>query len=287
MPPNDPRSSNREPLRVVIATFVAFALVALFFATFAFGLSGLQEHRSQHQLYALFRGLLDPSSAVAPSIGGKITPGTPVALLNAAAAGLNNEVVVEGTTSDELLNGPGHLRSSPLPAQPGESIVVGRSATAGAPFDSITQLRKGDLITATTGQGTFRFTVIGQRVAGDPLPDLPASGALLTLVTSAGSSVFGGGHLVYIDAALDGTAVAAPSGRPTVVASAEIEGHNDPAAWPYVIAWSIALLVGAVSMLWLWSRWRLWRTWLVGAPVLVGLLWGLSNELVRLLPNVY
>jgi len=38
---------------------------------------------------------------------------------------------------------------------------------------------------------------------------------------------------------------------------------------------------------WLWSRWGILRAWVVGAPVLLALLWGLSNEAMRLLPNVY
>ena len=68
-----------------------------------------------------------------------------------ADAGLENVVVVEGTSSSDLLEGPGHLRDSPLPGQLGESIVMGKSATAGAPFGGIARLRKGDVINVTTG----------------------------------------------------------------------------------------------------------------------------------------
>jgi hypothetical protein len=37
----------------------------------------------------------------------------------------------------------------------------------------------------------------------------------------------------------------------------------------------------------LWSFWGLLRTWIVAAPVLLGILWALSDEAIRLLPNVY
>jgi sortase A len=262
----------------------------LFFGAFAFGLSGLQEQRSQHQLYASFRGLLDPSSEIAPSIGGRIAPGTPVALLNSPEAGLQSVVVVEGTSAGDLLEGPGHLPDSPLPGQPGESILAGRSTTAGAPFAGITHLFKGDVIAVTTGQGTFHFIVEDQRLAGDPLPAIPAGGAELTLVTSAGSGGLGRlepNHLVYVDAILRGKAVAAPPGRPVAVAAAESQGQNDPSARPFVVFWLLALLVASTAFVWLWLRWGRRQTWLVGAPVLLGILWGLSTEAMRLLPNAF
>jgi sortase A len=265
-----------------LATIMACSVVTLFFGAFAFGLSGLQVQRSQHQLYASFRQLLDPSSEVAPSIGGPIALGTPVALLNSPDAGLHNVVVVEGTTAGDLLEGPGHLPDSPLPGQFGESIVLGRSTTAGAPFGGITRLDKGDVIVVTTGQGTFRFIVEGERVAGDPLPEIPTGGALLTLVTSAGSGSLGRiapNHLVYVDAKLQGKAVA--------VAAAESQGQNDPSARPFVVFWLLALLVASTAFVWLWLRWGRRQTWLVGAPVLLGILWGLSTEAMRLLPNAF
>ncbi|MGA2529213.1 MAG: class E sortase [Acidimicrobiales bacterium] len=284
------RSPMPGPVVVTLVAIMAFSVVAIFFGAYAFGLSTLQEQRSQEQLYASFRGLLDPSSPVAPSIGGVITPGSPVALINSPVAGMHNVVVVEGTSSGDLLNGPGHLRDSPLPGQAGESILMGRSTTAGAPFAGITSLRKGDTITVTTGQGTFRFIVEGERLGGDRLPEIPTSGALLTLVTSAGSGWLGRlapTHLVYVDAELGGKAVAAPAGRPIAVPIQEIQGHGDPTSWPFIVLWAEALLAAGVLVAWLWSRLGLARTWLVGAPVLFGVLWGLSTEVMRLLPNVY
>lgn len=275
---------------VAVATLVGLCVVVLFFGLFAFGLSALQEQRSQAQLYASFRGVLDPSSPVAPAIGGVIPEGTPIALISAPAGGLGNVVVVEGTSPSDLLAGPGHLRDSPLPGQPGESILMGRSVTAGAPFGGITSLRKGDVIKVTTGQGTFRFVVVGSRVAGDPLPTIPKSGSLLTLVTSAGSGWLGAlapTHVVYVDADLVGTDVAAPTGRPVSVPPDEIQGAADPNAWPFVVFWLEGLLAVGVGAVWLWSRWGAMRAWLIGAPVVLAVLWGLSTQAMRLLPNVF
>jgi hypothetical protein len=46
-------------------------------------------------------------------------------------------------------------------------------------------------------------------------------------------------------------------------------------------------MVVALAVVWLWSRWRLWRTWLIGGPIAVSVMWSLSTQVVRLLPNVY
>jgi sortase A len=294
-PPQPPATVARErppmpgPAMVAFASVAALSAMAIFLVVFALGFSALQEQRSQHQLYASFRGLLAPASPVAPQIGGVITPGAPVALINSEAAGLHNMVVVEGTSSTDLLKGPGHLRDSPLPGQVGQSLVLGKSVTAGGPFRRITQLAKGDTITVQTGQGTFRFTVIDRRVGGDPLPPVPTGGALLTLVTSTGSGFaghFAPSHVVYVDATLVGKAVSAPVGRPVAVPVAELPGRSDPGAWPFLILWLQGLILAGVGSVWAWLRWGRWQTWLVGAPIILGVLWGISEEAMSLLPNL-
>jgi sortase A len=278
------------PLVVALSSVLALSFAAVFFAVFAFGLSGLQEQRSQHQLYAQLRGLLDPSSPVAPAIGGTTPQGFPIGLLDAPVAGIHHVVVVEGTSPGDLLAGPGHRRDTPFPGQVGDAILVGKGSTAGAPFRNISALEKGDIVTVRTGQGLFRYKVEDHRVAGTRLPSYLSDSGLLTLVSSAGSGAFGWltpDHLVYVDARLVGAAVGAPHGRPRSVTYAEIQGHNDPPAWLWVILWLVALAAATGATWYLWSRWGILQTWLVGAPVILGILWALSDEAIRLLPNVY
>jgi sortase A len=274
---------------VAITVTSALSVLMLFLVAFGFGLSALQEQRAQHQLYAQLRGLLSPSSPLAPPVGGVITPGTPIALLNAPAAGLTNTVVVEGTSSGDLMSGPGHLRDSVLPGQVGQSILLGRSVTAGAPFAHVTRLRAGDLIDVTTGQGHFTYSVIDVRGTGSPLPAVPDGGSLLTLVTSGGSgrlARLAPSGVRYVDATLKGKAIAAPAGRPVAVPAAELPGRGDQGAWPFVVLWLQGLVLVSVAMVWAWSRWGHWQTWLVGISLLLGVLWGLSEATMRLLPNL-
>ena len=277
-------------LTVMLATIMTLSVVVVFFGVFAFGLSGVQEQRSQHILYNDFRGVLDPASPVSPPLGGRIGAGTPVALLSSRAAGMDNVVVVEGTTSGDLLAGPGHLPNSPLPGQAGDAIVVGKSLTAGAPFVRVSGLRKGSTVTVRTGQGRFTFVVVDQRSAGTPAPVVKVGTGYLTLVTAAGSGWKGRlepTRVVYVDAKLKGKAVTAPPGRPKLITEAEVPGHGDLGVLPWA-AVALAGLVAAVVACWyLWGRWGLLRTWLVGAPLLLAALWLFSNELLQLLPNVY
>jgi sortase A len=277
-------------LVIVLAAVLFGSVVAAFLGVFAFGLSAVQEHRSQQQLYAQFRGLIAPASLVAPSIGGTIAAGTPVALLNAPAAGIHNVVVVEGTSSGDLLEGPGHLPNTPLPGQGGEAVLVGKSTTAGAPFVHLAQLRKGDVVTVLTGQRFFRFSVRGLILPGTHQPAIAANQGRLVLVTSAGPGGVGGlepSQTVDIEATLQGKAVVAPPHRPQTVALSNVPGQNDPGAWPFVALWLAGLALASAAVWWLWSRWGILRAWIVGAPVLLALLWGLSNEAMRLVPNVY
>jgi sortase A len=277
-------------LAVALAMVMICCVQVAFLWVFAYGLSSVQEQRSQHLLYERFRGALDPSSPDGPSIGGTIRPGTPVALINAPVAGLHNVVVVEGTSSADLLAGPGHRRDTPLPGQPGESMLMGRSTTSGAPFRNLYRLSRGDVIAVRTGQGYFRYTVTGRLSPKSTPPPVPADSSLLVMVTSSSSGGFADpppGGLLYVEARLRGPAVTAPPGRPASVRADEIQGRGDTSAWPDAGVWLAALIAASAFAWFLWSRLGMLRAWLVAAPILLWVMWELSNTVMGLLPNVY
>ncbi len=304
--PPEPPSSSDDPFRykpsekkprgplpplptstaVAIWSVTALGLLALWVVLYALALSNVQEHRSQVQLYASLRESL--SGATAPT-GGVIEPGTPVALLQSSQGGLVNSVVVEGTTPGDLMAGPGHLRSSVLPGQPGVSVLFGRATLFGGPFVAIPKLQTGDPITVTTAQGTFTYLVRDVRRSGDPIPAFVVGSSRLVLVTAEGSGWHSGwapDQTVYVDADLKGKPVAAPSGGLTAVASAELALQGDTSALFTLVFWLQGLLLIAIGVTWARTRWGTWQTWLVGLPLVLAALWGASETAVQLLPNL-
>ena len=154
----DPRATPSVG-SVLTWTLGALSLVAVWTIVFATVLSGLQERGTQRADYTALRAQLTGIAATLAPLGGVIKPGTPVAILDAPSAGLTQTVVVEGTDARDLEDGPGHLRSSLLPGQPGLSVVYGKAVTYGAPFARVPSMHAGDVITATTSQGVFHYTV--------------------------------------------------------------------------------------------------------------------------------
>lgn len=267
----------------VVWAIGALSALAIWVVLFAFVLSGVQAERTNSVLYSQFRYQLSQETA---PIGGAIKPGAPVAFIQAPVAGLSAEVVVEGTAPSQLAAGPGHERDTPLPGQAGTSVLFGRSVTYGAPFGHITDLAPGQPLEVTTGQGEFTYVVDRVRRPGDPLPAPPAADqGRMILVTSSGSSV-APSNMVYVDATLQGKPKPAPSGRPYGLLSPEQPMHGDTSVLLPLVLWLQALAIVVVGAVWVRSRWGVWQTWLVAVPLALASLWGASDQLMMLLPNL-
>jgi sortase A len=267
---------------------VVVALLAFWFVLFALFFSGVQEGHAQGVLYTRLRPSLSQDTV---AFGGKIKPGTPIALINSPALDLTRTVIVEGTTSKDLTSGPGHYPASPMPGQPGRSLLFGRSASYGGPFGKVSSLKPGDPITITTGQGTFGFQVVDVRAANQPQPSAAQIGySSITLVTAkAGGwrSGWAGDQAIFADAKLmQGKIAAAPSGMPTVAAKANQPLKGDSQDLVPLVLWLQALLLLTAGLVYSVGRWSVWQLWLVGAPAVIAVLWGVSNSAMLLLPNL-
>ncbi|MEI7546942.1 MAG: class E sortase [Actinomycetota bacterium] len=212
--------------------------------------------------------------------------GRPMAYLEIPKIGLR-QVVEEGTTGGVLMDGPGHERDTVFPGQFGTSVILGRRAAFGGAFERIGSLRAGDELSVTTGQGIFKYKVVGVRREGDPIPSVPAGSARLTLVTAAGTRFVPNGVL-RVDANLDGTPVVGttPPFRSATLAARERAMSGDTSTLWVLAFWLQALLLLSIGGIWAWHRWGHAQAWVVFLPpmLLVGL--AASGEAARLLPNL-
>jgi sortase A len=67
--------------------------------------------------------------------------------------------IVEGVSRRTLRSGAGHMPSTPLPGQPGNSVISGHRTTYGAPFHELDVLKPGDLIEVETAVGVHIYSV--------------------------------------------------------------------------------------------------------------------------------
>jgi sortase A len=290
-----PVASSQPPplsvrLQLVRAVLLLVMVLSLTLVIQLVVVSRLQHSASQGRAFDSFRGKLAEGTApVGPNDGNgvQLPLGTGVAYLEIRTIDLQ-EVVLEGSTPSVLFEGAGHRRDTPLPGQVGTSVVLGRRAAYGGPFGDLGDLRKGDIITATTGQGVFDYTVIGTRRDGDPQPPpLARNSARLTLVTAAGTPFLPDG-VFYVDADITSTPT---GGDPRAVTATTLPmserpmGTDSSTLWALAL-WLQALIVLSVGAVWAWHRWSRPATWIVFLPplALVGL--AASGELARLLPNL-
>ena len=272
--------------RVLVWALAVIGALAVWLVVFALGASSLQEQHAQHNLYTSFRQELAQETA---PLTGAVSPGTPVAMLNSSAGGLHDIVVVAGTSGKELRDGPGLYPGAPLPGQFGTSVLMGRSSSFGAPFGKLTSLHAGDVITATTGQGVFRYVVEDVRHAGDPVPvALTGDQSRMTLVTSEGAGWRSGWaptRAVFVDALLKGTPQYSAGGVAVATPADGVLARDTSDLYPMVL-WLQLLAIGIVAAVWLRGRWGGWQAWLVAAPVVLAALWGTSSTFWPLLPNL-
>jgi phosphate transport system permease protein len=253
-------------------------------------LLGNQRHdRDQVRLEAQFRSeLANATAPVGPLDDGRkpLAMGAPVAILEIPKLELR-EVVVEGTSSGTLMSGPGHRRDTPLPGQAGTSVIAGRRATYGAPFRSIDQLRAGDEVMVTTGQGKNFFKVSGVRRSGDLLPRaLAPSQSRLTLITTAGPA-FQPVDVLRVDATLVSGTEPRPAQLPTqTLSAAEALMVGDRSALLAVVVLSMLLMATAVATVWVGFNTGPTEAWVIGLPVLTALALTMFDEIAALLPNL-
>jgi sortase A len=114
-----------------------------------------------------------------------VAEGEPFGFLSIPAIGLANVVVYEGVATEDLKKGPGHMPSTPLPGQPGNSVISGHRTTYGRPFFDFDLLEEGDSVEVETSVGRHVYEVreIDVVAPTDVWVADPRPGGWLTLTT--------------------------------------------------------------------------------------------------------
>lgn len=163
------------------------ALIIFGVVVVEFILSPLFQQRAQHQLTSQFNAMVTKAATAIGQSGVSPLPdtapdyGSAVAVITIPKLGLT-QVVVEGVSSNYTQSGPGHVPGTVLPGQAGESTIVGRRTTFGAPFFNLGSLRSGDLIKVVTVEGPSTYKVVDSAKAQNL-----TSANTLKLVTSTPS----------------------------------------------------------------------------------------------------
>jgi sortase A len=267
--------------------------VILLFVAYQLWGTGIAESHSQsvlrsqldHELKKADRGSGTSTPTTVPAGTGPApttaapAPGQPVGLIQIPKIGVD-KVIVEGTNTNDLRQGPGHYLGTPLPGQAGNAAIAGHRTTYGAPFYNLNELDPGDPVTVTTTQGVFTYKVVRSMVI------LPSDTAILAASTTPELTLttctprFSASNRLAVQATLVSSRLTAPSGGTTtattvpggqVAAEAEglggAQGNWSPALW-----WGIGVLAAGAAV-WLVARRRRSPVrWLVYGAGTVGVL---------------
>jgi len=267
--PSETSASSKRPNYLLYLSFVIFAVVIIEFVV-----TPLIQQRSQRQLVTEFKQITAQAAAAFGQAG--VTPlpdtapayGSPVALIQIPKIGLT-QVVVEGIDGVYTQSGPGHAPGTVLPGQAGESVIVGRRTTFGAPFYNIGHLKAGDQIKVVTIEGPSVYKVVNSQ-------ELATAGStnVLKLYTSNPPVIATSSKVV----------VAQLEGNPyplTPKNSRTSPGTNQ-------LALMLLLVVGLSVILWfsrrIFARYGSVVGWLLVIPVVGGALVALTLAIDTILP---
>jgi sortase A len=190
----------RTLLRGVGQTLMTIGVVVLLFCVYSLYVTGLVTAQEQDQLGDDLRSrwaepaTRPPAEADAGAVPVSLDLGQGFAVLHVPGlADYDPWVVVEGTSTEPLKKGPGHISGTALPGELGNVVLSGHRTTYGAPFERFGELTPGDEVVLETRTGWFTYTVRGSEIVaptavevtyavpGDPTAE--PTERLLTLTT--------------------------------------------------------------------------------------------------------
>jgi sortase A len=234
--------------------------------------------------------------------------GNPIGEIRIPAIGIN-QVVVEGTNTQDLRKGPGHYIGTPLPGDPGNAAIAGHRTTYGHPFYNLNAVKACDPIVLTTVQGIFVYDMVKSQVvspndnavlADIVVGQLPTpsgcrgqsspSNAFLTLTTC--NPRFSASSRLVVTAVLVHSQLFANTGLPLASTShpqSNDLGGDNTGQLSQALFWGFVVLVVGGTVLYLAHRFRRrrWSIWGVGGVGVLVLLFFFFTAVTPLLPASY
>jgi sortase A len=145
----------RTAVRGVGQLFITAGLVILLFVVYELWWTGFTTKRDQHRLItSLHQEWAHGVTIKDPPLGSAI------ALLRIPRFGPKYLfAIVEGTSTADLIKGPGHYPGTAKPGAIGNFAVAGHRTTYEHPFYSVNRLRSGDAIVLETASRWLTYTV--------------------------------------------------------------------------------------------------------------------------------
>ncbi len=275
-----PHPWRADPYTIAGASVALLALLIAGFVGYLYVVSDIQQARDQS---ILADRLSDELNRDVGPLGGNIDKGSPVAMLRIPAIGVR-QVVVEGTTADSLAKGPGHLRTSGLPARAAQRDH-GPLAHLRRPVPR--PRRAARRPTHRSHHPTGRVHLQGDRAPArrQRRDDVLAPGRENRLVLlTADSWIRPGGRTVVI-AELQGAPKAQEGRRPQGLRADEKGTGGYADAGVRLLLWAQAFTLVLVVLVWALRRHPDRRvTLLLGTPVVLAVVWALYESAARVLP---
>jgi sortase A len=137
-------------------TLITAGLVILLFVAYELWWTGLTTRHDQHQLAKT----LQQQWAHGRTTTKNPPSGSGIAILRIPRFGRGYSfVVVQGTSTADLIKGPGHYPGTAMPGQVGNFAVAGHRTTYLHPFYNLNELRAGDPIVLETRTMWFTYRV--------------------------------------------------------------------------------------------------------------------------------
>lgn len=251
---------------VRLARRLAMVLFVLSIGSFVFGsvFAPLIHDRQSEMLED--RLASDLINGLAP-VSNPIVTGTPVGLIEIPARDIRT-VIIEGTRARELSKAAGHLVGSALPGQPGVSAVLGRSRNHGAEFANLDQVKVGDDIIVTTGQGVHTYEAIDITVRSPrDMAAFQGEGHMLILAT-----VVNGDDRLVVRASLTSPVYPAGEAVDHRTSVEELGLTGEASSWSSLALWSLLAAIVALAYPLILRQVGRRVAWMIVVPVMMWIL---------------